>query len=57
MTIESITQHILKLVTYDKNVSLFKPIAEEEIDQVLQEMPNGKALGRDRFIVEIFKAY
>jgi hypothetical protein len=33
MTIESITQHILKLVTYDKNVILFKPIAEEEIDK------------------------
>ena len=56
MTIESITQHILKLVTYDKNVSLFKPIAEEVIDQVVQEMPNGKAPGRDHFIVKIFKA-
>jgi len=56
MNIESITQHILKLVTYDKNVILFKPIVEEEIDQVVQEMLNGKAPGRDRFIVEIFKA-
>jgi hypothetical protein len=56
MNIESITQHIMKLVTYDKNVILFKPIAEEEIDQVIQEMLNGKAPGQDRFIVEIFKA-
>jgi hypothetical protein len=30
---------------------------EEEIDQVLQEMPNGKSLDPDGFTVEFFKAY
>jgi len=29
---------------------------EEEIDQVLPEMPNGKALGPDGFTVEFFKS-
>jgi hypothetical protein len=44
------------LVTEDQNKHLNKPIAEEEIDQVLQKMPNGKAPGPDGFIVEFFKA-
>jgi hypothetical protein len=44
------------LVTYDQNVSLSKPIAKDEIDQVVQEMPNGKALGPDGFTVDFFKA-
>jgi hypothetical protein len=54
--IQRITQHIPKLVTEDQNVSLRKPIAKEEIDQVVQEMPNGKAPGLDGFTVEFFKA-
>jgi len=44
------------LVTEDQNVSLCKPIAKEEIDQVVQEMPNGKAPSPDGFRVEFFKA-
>lgn len=44
------------MVTKEKNINLRKPIAKEEIDQVVQEMPNGKAPGRDGFIVELFKA-
>jgi ATP phosphoribosyltransferase len=54
--IQRIIQHIPKLVTEDQNVSLSKPIAKEEIDQVVQEMPNGKAPGPDGFTVEFFKA-
>jgi hypothetical protein len=44
------------LVTEEQNNNLNKPIAEEEIDQVLQEMPNGKVPGPDGFTVEFFKA-
>ena len=44
------------LVTEEQNINLNKPIAKEEIDQVVQEMPNGKAPGPDGFTVEFFKA-
>jgi len=44
------------LVTEEKNFNLNKPITKEEIDQVVQEMPNGKALGPDGFTVELFKS-
>jgi hypothetical protein len=45
------------LVTEEQNINLSKPIAKEEIDQVVQEMPNGKAPGSDGFTMEFFKAY
>jgi hypothetical protein len=54
--IQRIIQHIPILVIEEQNNNLNKPIAEEEIDQVLQEMPNGKAPGPDGFTVEFFKA-
>jgi hypothetical protein len=55
--IQRITQHIPRLVTEEQNINLNKPIIKEEIDQVLQEMPNGKAPCLDGFTVEFFKAY
>jgi hypothetical protein len=45
------------MVTEEQNNNLNKPIAEEEIYQALQEMPNGKSLGPDGFTVDFFKAY
>jgi 23S rRNA U2552 (ribose-2'-O)-methylase RlmE/FtsJ len=54
--IQKIIQHIPHLVTEEQNNNLSKPIAEEEIDQALQEMPNGKPPGPDGFTVEFFKA-
>ena len=54
--IQRIIQHIPCLVTKEENNNLNKRIAEEEIDQVLPEMPNGKALGPDGFTVEFFKS-
>jgi ATP phosphoribosyltransferase len=42
---QRITQHIHSLVTEEQNVNLNKPITKEEIDQVVREMPNGKAPG------------
>jgi hypothetical protein len=41
--IQRITRHIPRLVTKEQNINLNKPIAKEEIDQVVQEMPNKKA--------------
>jgi hypothetical protein len=54
--IQRITQHIPRLVTEEQNINLNKPITKEEIDQVVQEMPNGKAPCPDGFTVEFFKA-
>jgi hypothetical protein len=48
--------HIPCLVTKEQNDNLIKPIAEEEINQALQEMPNGKAPCPDGFTTEFFKA-
>jgi hypothetical protein len=55
--IQRITQHIPCLVTEEQNIFLNKPIAIEEVDQALQEVPSGKAPGTDGFTVELFKAY
>jgi hypothetical protein len=55
-SIQRITQHIPKLVTEEQNINLNKPISKEEVDQVVQEMPNGKAPSPDSFTVEFFKA-
>jgi hypothetical protein len=54
--IQRIVRHIPKLVTEEHNVNLCKPISKEEVDQVIQEMPNGKAPGPDGFTVDFFKA-
>jgi len=54
--IQRIIHHIPHLVTEEQNNHLNKPIAEEEIDQTLWEMLNGKSLGPDGFTVEFFKA-
>jgi hypothetical protein len=54
--IQIITQHNPRIFTEEQNINLNKPIAKEEIDQVVQEMPNGKAPGPNGFTVEFFKA-
>jgi hypothetical protein len=54
--IQRITQHIPRLVTEEQNINLNKPITKEEINQVVQEMPSGKAPSRDGFTVEFLKA-
>jgi hypothetical protein len=47
--IQRITQHIPHLVTDEKNNNLN--------DQVIQEIPNGKAPAPDGFTMEFFKAF
>jgi hypothetical protein len=54
--IQRINQHILRLVIEEQNINLNKPITKEEIDEVVQEIPNGKAPGPDDFTVEFFKS-
>jgi ATP phosphoribosyltransferase len=54
--IQRITRHIPRLVTEEQNINLNKPITKEEIDQVVQEMPNGKAPSPDGFTMEFFKS-
>jgi hypothetical protein len=49
-------RHIPRLVTEEHNQNLRKPRSPEEIDQAVQEMPNGKVPGPDGFIVDFFKA-
>jgi hypothetical protein len=44
------------MFTEEQNINIKKPITKEEIDQVIQEMPNGKATSLDGFTVEFLKA-
>jgi hypothetical protein len=54
--IHRILRHIPRLVTEEHNINLRKPISLEEVDQVIQEMPNGKSTGPDGFTVDFFKS-
>jgi hypothetical protein len=49
-------RHIPRLITEEHNQNLRNPISLEEVDQAVQEMPNGKAPGPDGFTVYFFKA-
>lgn len=55
-SIDHFTQYILQLVTREDNHNLNRPISEEEVSEVINEMKNGKALGLDGFNIEFFKA-
>lgn len=54
--IKKFTKYIPKLVTREDNHNLNRPISEDEVREVINEMQNGKALGQDGFIVDFFKA-
>jgi hypothetical protein len=56
-TIEKITQHIPGIITREQNESLLRPITIEEVDQALQDTPEGKALGLDNFTTYFFHFY
>jgi len=43
-------------VTREDNYNLNKPVTEEEVKEVINEMHNGKAPGLDCFNVDFFKA-
>jgi len=43
-------------VTREDNYNLNRPMMEEEVQEVIKEMHNGKAPGLDGFNVDFFKA-
>eukprot|EP00253_Pinus_taeda_P016893 PITA_16893 len=55
--ISHFTKHIPKLVTQEDNYNLNRPGNEEEVNEFIKEMQNGKALGLDGFNVDFFKAF
>ena len=52
---KNFTKNIPKLVTREDNYNPNMPVTEEEVNKVIKEMHNGKALGLDGFIAEFFK--
>jgi len=52
---KSFTQHIPKLVTREDNYNFNRPVTEEDVNEVIEEMHNCKAPGLDCFNVEFFK--
>eukprot|EP00253_Pinus_taeda_P009447 PITA_09447 len=55
-SIRGITGHIPKLVSREDNFNLNRPVEEEDVNEVLKDMQNGKAPGPDGFNVDFFKA-
>ena len=53
---QKFTQYIPTLVTKEDNFNLNRPVTEEEIEEAVKEMQNGKAPGSDGFNVDFFKA-
>lgn len=49
------TQYIPKLVSKEDNYNINKLVIEEEVEEVIKEMHNGKAPGPDGFNVDFFK--
>ena len=54
--INNFRNFIPKLVSKEDNHSLNRPVFEEEVSELINEMQNGKALGPDGFNVDFFKA-
>lgn len=52
---KSFTQHIPKLVTREDNYNLNKPVMEEDINEAIKEMHNGKAPSLDGVNLYFFK--
>ena len=53
--INHFTQYIPQLVSREDNHNLNRPVSEEEVNEVINEMQNGKAPGSDGFNVDFFK--
>jgi len=54
--INKFTKLIPKLVTREGNHNLNRPVFEEEVSEVINEMQNGKALSPNGFNVDFFKS-
>eukprot|EP00253_Pinus_taeda_P032768 PITA_32768 len=53
--INDFTKHIPRLVTREDNYNLNRPVNEQEVNEVIREMQNGKAHGPNGFNVDFFK--
>ena len=49
-----ITRNIPSLITQEHNKALARPITQEEVDQVVKEIPPGKAPGPYGFMMDFF---
>jgi len=54
--INKFTKFIPKLVTREDNHNINRPVSEEKVSEVINEMQNGKAPVPDGFNVDLFKA-
>jgi len=54
--INNFTKYIPKLVTREENHNLNKPVFEDDVIEVINEMKNGKAPSPDGFNVDFFKS-
>ena len=50
-----ITQTIPRLVTFEHNAILMRPIEREKVEEAVMQMERGKAPGPDNFIVDFFQ--
>jgi hypothetical protein len=53
-TIEWVTQNIPALISSKQNASLMRPIMQAEVDQVVQDLPKGKAPSPSGFTTDFF---
>ena len=53
---ESIIQHIPKLVSNEKNESLMQPITPEEVIEEINDMPTNKSPGLDGLTTNFFQS-
>ena len=49
-------RNIPKMVFKEDNFNLNRPVSQKEVNDVLKEMQNGRALGPDGFNVDFFRA-
>eukprot|EP00253_Pinus_taeda_P036718 PITA_36718 len=54
--IRDLVTSIPKLISEDQNKALNRAITLEEVEEVVKDMPNGKALGPDGFAIDFYKA-
>lgn len=55
--IRDLTRHIPRLVSREDNFNLNRPLTEEEVNEAIKEMQNGKAPCPYGFNVDFFKAF
>jgi hypothetical protein len=53
-TIEKFSQHILDIITQEKNEALLIPIMIDNVDLALQDTPEGKSPGPDGYTTDFF---